>query len=51
VLARTFAADMLNRTLISGLPPFQLARGIGLAGLAMIPPLRRLAMRQGMSAQ
>jgi 2-octaprenyl-6-methoxyphenol hydroxylase len=51
VLARTFAADLLNRTLISGLPPFQLARSLGLAGLAMLPPLRRLAMRQGMSAQ
>ena len=50
VLIRTFAADALNRTLISGLMPFQLARGIGLAGLAMVPPLRRLAMRQGMAA-
>jgi 2-octaprenyl-6-methoxyphenol hydroxylase len=50
VLARTAAADLLNRTLISGLPPFQLARGFGLAVLAMLPPLRRLAMRQGMSA-
>jgi 2-octaprenyl-6-methoxyphenol hydroxylase len=51
LLARTFAADLLNRTLISGLPPVQLARGIGLAGLAMIPPLRRLAMRQGMAGR
>jgi 2-octaprenyl-6-methoxyphenol hydroxylase len=51
VFARTFAADLLNRTLISNLPPFQLARGLGLAGLATISPLRRLAMRRGMSAQ
>lgn len=51
VIARTLAADLLNRTLISGLLPFQLARSAGLAGLAMIPPLRRLAMRQGMSAE
>jgi 2-octaprenyl-6-methoxyphenol hydroxylase len=50
VLARTLAADLLNRTLISGLLPFQLARGLGLATLAMIPPLRRIAMRQGMAA-
>lgn len=50
VFARTFAADFLNRTLISNLPPFQLARGLGFAGLAMISPLRRLAMRRGMSA-
>ncbi len=50
VMARTLAADLLNRTLISGLLPFQLARGVGLAGLALVPPLRRFAMRQGMSA-
>jgi 2-octaprenyl-6-methoxyphenol hydroxylase len=50
VLARTFAADLLNRTLISNLPPFQLARGLGVAGLAMISPLRRFAMWRGMSA-
>jgi 2-octaprenyl-6-methoxyphenol hydroxylase len=49
VMARILAADLLNRTLISGLLPFQLARGVGLAGLAMLPPLRRFAMRQGMS--
>jgi 2-octaprenyl-6-methoxyphenol hydroxylase len=51
VLTRTFAADLLNRTLISSLAPFQVARGLGLGGLAMIPALRRLAMRQGMSAR
>ena len=51
VLARTLAADLLNRTLISPLAPFQIARGIGLAGLSMVAPLRRLAMRQGMSAR
>jgi 2-octaprenyl-6-methoxyphenol hydroxylase len=50
VLARTFAADLLNRTLISNLLPFQLARGLGVAGLAMISPLRRFAMWRGMSA-
>lgn len=51
VLARTLAADLLNRTLISGLAPFQIARGLGLAGLSMLAPLRRLAMREGMSAR
>lgn len=50
VLTRTFAADMLNRSLISSLLPMQMARGLGLAGLALLPPLRRAAMRQGMSA-
>ncbi len=49
ILTRTLAADLLNRTLISGLAPLQLARGLGLAGLAMMPPLRRFAMRQGMA--
>jgi 2-octaprenyl-6-methoxyphenol hydroxylase len=51
VIARTLAADLLNRTLISGLMPYQLARGVGLAGLALLPPLRRFAMRQGMSSR
>ena len=49
VFARTLAADILNRTLISSLVPLQMARGIGLAGLSMLPPLRRIAMRRGMA--
>jgi 2-octaprenyl-6-methoxyphenol hydroxylase len=50
VWTRTLAADLLNRTLISGFPPFQLARSAGLAALSLSGPLRRLAMRQGMSS-
>jgi 2-octaprenyl-6-methoxyphenol hydroxylase len=50
VLTRTIAADLLNRSLMSGLLPLQLARGAGLAALAMFGPLRRAAMRQGMAA-
>ena len=50
VLARMAAADLLNRTLVSGLLPLQLARGAGLMALSMFPPLRRAAMRQGMAA-
>jgi 2-octaprenyl-6-methoxyphenol hydroxylase len=50
VWLRTYAADLLSRMLTSNLPFFQLARGIGLGLLSMPGPLRRAAMRQGMSA-
>jgi 2-octaprenyl-6-methoxyphenol hydroxylase len=50
VWVRTCAADLLNRTLISGMPVFQLARSLGLGILSVPGPLRRAAMRQGMSA-
>ncbi len=50
VLTRTFAADFLNRTLVSGLIPLQLARGAGLTALSLAGPLRRAAMRRGMAA-
>ncbi|MBX2806424.1 MAG: FAD-dependent monooxygenase [Hyphomicrobiales bacterium] len=49
VWLRTNAADLLNRTLISNLPIFQLARALGLGALGVPGPLRRAAMRQGMS--
>lgn len=49
VWSRTLAADLLNRTLISDFPGVQLARGVGLAALSIAGPLRRAAMRQGMS--
>jgi 2-octaprenyl-6-methoxyphenol hydroxylase len=49
VLTRTYAADLLNRTLISANPLFQLARGAGLMALSMPGPLRRAAMRRGMA--
>ncbi len=50
IWTRTLAADLLNRTLISNLPLFQLARGAGLTALSLAGPLRRAAMRQGMAA-
>ncbi len=50
VLTRMAAADLLNRTLVSGLLPLQFVRGAGLMALSMLPPLRRAAMRQGMAA-
>jgi 2-octaprenyl-6-methoxyphenol hydroxylase len=49
VWSRTLAADLLNRTLTSDFPGVQLARGIGLTALSIAGPLRRAAMRQGMS--
>ncbi|MDA7946727.1 MAG: UbiH/UbiF family hydroxylase [Hyphomicrobiaceae bacterium] len=49
--SRTLAVDLLNRSLISGFVPFQVARGIGLHLLANLPPLRRLVMREGISPQ
>lgn len=50
IFVRTLAADLLNRTLISNSPILQLARGAGLMALSFAGPLRRLAMRQGMTA-
>jgi 2-octaprenyl-6-methoxyphenol hydroxylase len=49
VWSRTVAADLLNRTLTSDFPGVQLARGLGLTALSLAGPLRRAAMRQGMS--
>ncbi len=49
VWARTLAADLLNRTLVSNLSLFQILRGAGLTALSVAGPLRRAAMRQGMS--
>jgi 2-octaprenyl-6-methoxyphenol hydroxylase len=49
VLSRTAAVDALNRTLLSGFLPTQAVRGVGLFLLDRLPPLRRLAMRQGVA--
>lgn len=48
ILLRTGAVDMLNRSLLTGFLPVQLARGIGLGLLSAIPPLRGVFMREGM---
>ena len=47
VFSRTAAVDALNRTLLSGFLPVQALRGAGLFLLDRLPPLRRMAMRQG----
>jgi 2-octaprenyl-6-methoxyphenol hydroxylase len=49
VTTRTGTVDMLNRSLLTGFLPVQFARAVGLGMLAAIPPLRNIAMREGMA--
>jgi 2-octaprenyl-6-methoxyphenol hydroxylase len=49
VLFRTAAVAGLNRSLLADCPPVDLARGLGLAALGAIGPLRRLTMREGVA--
>ena len=46
---RTLAIDLLNRTLLSDLLPAQGARGLGVYLLDRFGPLRRAAMREGVT--
>jgi 2-octaprenyl-6-methoxyphenol hydroxylase len=48
VLSRTAAVDALNRTLLTDFLPVQALRGLGLFLVGRVPPLRRLAIRQGL---
>ncbi|HXF89234.1 MAG TPA: UbiH/UbiF family hydroxylase [Xanthobacteraceae bacterium] len=45
--SRSFAIDVLNRTLLSDFLPLQGARGIGLYLIDRVGPLRRALMREG----
>jgi 2-octaprenyl-6-methoxyphenol hydroxylase len=45
--SRSFAIDLLNRTLLSDFLPLQGARGLGLYLIDRIGPLRRALMREG----
>jgi 2-octaprenyl-6-methoxyphenol hydroxylase len=47
--SRTFAIDLLNRTLLTDFLPVQGIRGIGLYMLDRIGPLRRATMREGIA--
>jgi 2-octaprenyl-6-methoxyphenol hydroxylase len=47
--SRTFAIDLLNRSLLSDFLPVQGARGLGLYLLDRIGPLRRAVMREGVA--
>jgi 2-octaprenyl-6-methoxyphenol hydroxylase len=49
VLSRTFVIDVANRSLLSDLLPVQSLRAAGLHLIGAIGPLRRLAMREGLS--
>jgi 2-octaprenyl-6-methoxyphenol hydroxylase len=49
VQSRTLAVDLLNRTLLTDFLPAQSARGLGLYLLERIGPLRRAAMREGVT--
>lgn len=46
---RTQAVDVLNRSLISNLPPVDFLRAFGMAAVAAIGPLRRAVLREGVS--
>ncbi len=48
ILLRSGAVDLLNRSLLTGFLPVQLARGLGLAALGAIAPLRGAFMREGL---
>ncbi|GJE27473.1 Ubiquinone hydroxylase UbiL [Methylobacterium organophilum] len=48
---RSTAVDMLNRSLLTHLLPVDALRGIGLAAVSALPPLRRLVMREGLLPQ
>ena len=49
VFSRTFAVDMANRTLLSDFLPAQSLRAAGMHVLNAIGPIRRFAMREGLS--
>jgi 2-octaprenyl-6-methoxyphenol hydroxylase len=49
IASRTMAIDLANRSLLSDVLPMQMARAAGLHLLSGIGPLRRLAMREGLS--
>ena len=51
ILGRTFAVDMLNRSLLRDFLPVDFARGAGLLAISTIPPLRKIAMRLGAGDQ
>jgi 2-octaprenyl-6-methoxyphenol hydroxylase len=50
VRTRTFAVDLLNRSLLTDFLPVQAARGLGLALTSSVPALRKALMRQGLAA-
>jgi 2-octaprenyl-6-methoxyphenol hydroxylase len=49
VLPRQAAISVMNRSLLSDMLPPHLARTAGLTAVAMMPPLRQFAIREGLS--
>jgi 2-octaprenyl-6-methoxyphenol hydroxylase len=49
IVSRTTVIDLANRSLLSDFLPIQIARAAGLQIIDMINPLRKLAMREGLS--
>jgi 2-octaprenyl-6-methoxyphenol hydroxylase len=47
IATRSTAVTLMNRSLLSSFLPADLARGLGMAALGTIGPLRRHVMRQG----
>jgi 2-octaprenyl-6-methoxyphenol hydroxylase len=47
IASRSRGVDTLNRSLLIDWLPADFLRGLGLAGLSAVPPLRRAVMRQG----
>ena len=47
IATRTAAVTLMNRSLLSSFLPADLLRGLGMAALDLIGPLRRLVMREG----
>jgi 2-octaprenyl-6-methoxyphenol hydroxylase len=51
VRSRTYAVDLLNRSLLTDFLPVQAARALGLGLAASMPAFRRLLMRQGLASR
>jgi 2-octaprenyl-6-methoxyphenol hydroxylase len=49
VATRSAAVSLMNASLLTNLAPVDLARGLGMAALDLLPPLRRLVMREGVA--
>ncbi len=49
IFSRTFAIDIANRSLLSELLPVQSLRALGMHLIGSVGPIRRLAMREGLS--
>ncbi|WP_061028278.1 UbiH/UbiF family hydroxylase [Bradyrhizobium sp. CCH5-F6] len=49
ILTRTFAIDIANRSLLNDFLPLQPVRAVGMHLLGAIGPLRRFAMREGLT--